>query len=191
MTQTRGRLYIRPASNAATASPKPGINAEGKHTNKGNQMSTEKRRVKIRKKTTASQNERAYYRQRDILLGLRKAIIEHPRYDSKKEYVSVNKSRKGNFYLSMFMRGRMRACSVAWFSGSADPKSFRGFRAFYPFQNPSQVRRDFIIAYQPEKSAGLILGLATAAVADYVVAEDCFTEPELKKIIYMGKLNDG
>jgi hypothetical protein len=158
---------------------------------KGNPMSTERRRVQIRKKTSASQNERAYYRQRDILMGLRKAIIEHPNFDSKKEYVNVNKSRKGNFYLSMFMRGRMRACSVAWFAGSKDSGKFRGFRAFYPFQNPSQVRRDFIIEYQPEKSAGLILGLATKAVADYVLTEDCFQEPELKKIIYMGKLNDG
>tara|TARA_R110000824_G_scaffold55027_2_gene151597 strand:- start:4018 stop:4437 length:420 start_codon:yes stop_codon:yes gene_type:complete len=136
-------------------------------------------------------NERAYYRQRAILSGLRKGIVEHPRFKSKAEYVRVRKSQKGNHYLSFYLEKRMRVASVTWFSGSKDPKRFRGFRLFYPFGSDSQLKRDFRIEYQPEKSSSLILGQAVAKVVDYLLSDECFTEAEDIKITYVTPLNAG
>jgi hypothetical protein len=137
-----------------------------------------------------SQNERAYYRQRDILLGLRKRIIEHPSYKEKVEYVRVVKSQKGNHYLTMWSPKTLEAVSVAWFSGSKDPKSFRGFRAFYPFgrRSPPQIKRDFRIHFQPTKSPELVLGKAVSKVAEYLLSEEAFKEGEDRKVFYTAKL---
>ena len=136
-------------------------------------------------KRLTAKNERRYYDGQSILKTLQGAILEHPQFETHSKYVSVNMSKKGNPYLTLYFPERRQACSVMWFAGSKDRP--RGFRCFYPFGTPAQKKRDFRLHFTPlEDSRGIISRLCDI-VANYVVQRDCFTEPEPMIVSFCNK----